>query len=127
MIVRGTTLALVLCFVAHSASAGFDPSFEWQTGSVPLLCQNSFAFKEALAAMNATDPNWLKETGCFVAKPGLKVSLIDAPLSAQNHVDIWYGRIYPTDRAPFNAYFIATAVFTYSLYGPFRLAEPGCD
>jgi hypothetical protein len=72
-----------------------------------------------MAATNAKDPVWLKETGCFFVKPGLKVVLIDAPTSVPGAIHIWHGRVYGDDGAAMNVYFYNAVVFTYSLYGPF--------
>jgi hypothetical protein len=124
MSVRKLPIALLAATIGtatQSAFCQYSPSFDWQTGEVRLVCLNSFAFKEARAALQASDPTWLRQIGCLIEAQGLKIALIDAPVASATSIDIWYGRIYPADgRAPYNAYFYALTPVTYALYGPFR-------
>ena len=46
-----------------------------------MVCPSHFAFKEAQAAMGASDPAWLRQIGCSFADQGLKIALIDAPVA----------------------------------------------
>jgi hypothetical protein len=57
---------------AYAAAADDVRPFEWETSEASLICQNSFASRDAMAALEARDARWLNETGCFFAKPGLK-------------------------------------------------------
>jgi hypothetical protein len=112
---------VALCVaVTQFANAQYNPAFEWQTGKGALMCPNFFTFKEARAAVNATDATWLRSTGCFFANPGWKLALIDARNTYPAFNDIWHGRVYPPDGAPLNAYFLGSAAVTYAIYGPFR-------
>jgi hypothetical protein len=94
--------------------------FEWQTGKPALLCRYPFALKEAMTAMQAGDARWLNESGCFIAKGGLRVVLIDAAEAGPGSLNIWHGRVYGDDGSAGNFYFYNSSVETYAVYGPFR-------
>jgi hypothetical protein len=67
----------------------YDPSIPWQTRHGSLLCPSYFAIKDGEAAARSGDQNWLKQTGCIIAKGGLKIVLVDAPYNPHDSDGVW--------------------------------------
>jgi hypothetical protein len=85
--------------------AGAEPKYAFVTSESAILCPNYFAIKDAKAAVSAGDNAWLEKTGCIKAQGGLRVAVIDAPLSSSRingmptpSSDLpWRVRVYPSD------------------------------
>jgi hypothetical protein len=98
----------------------YDPSIPWQTRHGSLLCPSYFAIKDGEAAARSGDQNWLKQTGCIIAKGGLKIVLVDAPYNPHGSDGVWRGRVYPNDTAAFDAYFNAFYAVSFARGGTFK-------
>jgi hypothetical protein len=82
-----------------------EPKYPFVTSEGAILCPNNFAIKDAKAAIVAGDKSWFEKTGCAQVRSGLRVAVIDAPLTSSRingmptpSSDLaWRVRAYPPD------------------------------
>jgi hypothetical protein len=111
-------------FVMAPTSECAEPKYAFVTSEGAILCANYFAIKDGKAAVAAGDKSSLEKTGCVQVRGGLKVTVIDAPLSS-SHINgmptpssdlPWRVRAYPPDNEAdgVNAYVDPWEISTYA-------------
>jgi hypothetical protein len=99
---------LVIAFaalLAISSVEAAEPKYPFVTSEGAILCPGYSAIKDAKAAVAASDKSWFEKTGCTQARGGLRVAVIEAPLSSSRingmptpSSDLpWRVRVYPAD------------------------------
>lgn len=68
----------------------YKPALGWQTRQPSLLCDSYFRVKDGEKAAIANDQKWLTETGCIIARGGLRLVLLDT----SDRADAWRARVY---------------------------------
>jgi hypothetical protein len=92
-------------FVMAPTSEAAEPKYPFVTSEGAILCPGYSAIKDAKAAVAASDKSWFEKTGCIQVWGGLRVAVIEAPLSSSRingmptpSSDLpWRVRVYPTD------------------------------